>query len=130
MVFALSRRLSNFLGAVNFLLKLNQQGSFFNTRLRIYHLNFQFQRSKSDKQSSQKSTQESSKILKLKKYLAVAGIRIQNYAKVFEGCKSKKAKEAKLLEMLEEQGLKGMAVLQQKQPIQHMYPLAGENNPF
>ncbi|XP_065059149.1 HIRA-interacting protein 3-like [Rhopilema esculentum] len=69
-------------------------------------------KSKSEKQSGQKSTQESSKILKLKKYLAVAGIRIQNYAKVFEGCKSKKAKEAKLLEMLEEQGLKGKPTLE------------------
>ena len=54
---------------------------------------------------------ESAKLLRLKKYLKVAGIKIQNYSKLFEDCKSKKSKETKLLELLESKGLKGIITL-------------------
>ena len=63
-----------------------------------------FQKSKIN---GRQRNEDSAKITRLKKYLKVAGIRIQNYAKLFEGCKSKKAKESKLQEMLESKGLKG-----------------------
>ena len=54
---------------------------------------------------------DSARLIRLKKYLKVAGIKIQNYSKLFEGCKSKKSKETKVLELLESKGLKGSITL-------------------
>lgn len=36
-----------------------------------------------------------------------AGIRVKNYKTLFEGCRSKKSKADKLLQLLQENGLKG-----------------------
>ena len=42
-----------------------------------------------------------------KRYLRLAGIRVKNYEKLFEGCKSLKSKKELILNMLEEMGLEG-----------------------
>ncbi|CAL1278194.1 unnamed protein product [Larinioides sclopetarius] len=52
------------------------------------------------------------KIEHLKKYLRVAGIRISNYNKLFENCKTMKAKCEKMMSLLEKEGLKGRPTLE------------------
>ncbi|KAI5711851.1 hypothetical protein M8J75_003598 [Diaphorina citri] len=47
------------------------------------------------------------RIIKLKKFLRLAGIRIKNYAEFWEGCNSVKAKIEKIVQHMENLGLKG-----------------------
>jgi len=69
-------------------------------------------KTKGSRSNGKQKDGESAKLLRLKKYLTVAGIKIQNYSKLFEDCKSKKSKETKLLELLESKGLKGKPTLE------------------
>ena len=50
---------------------------------------------------------ENRKLVNLKRYLKTCGVRINNYNKLFEGCKTEKAKERKLQNMLVELGVEG-----------------------
>lgn len=50
---------------------------------------------------------ENRKLVNLKHYLKTFGVRINNYNKIFEGCKTEKAKERKLQNMLVELGVEG-----------------------
>lgn len=58
------------------------------------------------------------KIERLKKYLRVAGLRVRSYQKLWEGCKTNKAKTEKLLQMLTDAGLKGKPTLQKCKRLQ------------
>jgi len=70
-------------------------------------------RKKIEKENQPSSTKkrsrekEGSRIRKLQRYLKEAGIRVKNYTILWEGCKSARAKCRKLLDLLEEHGLKG-----------------------
>ncbi|GBN61808.1 hypothetical protein AVEN_15026-1, partial [Araneus ventricosus] len=81
------------------------------------------QSSKKNKPSKRKEANDSgkgkkrpsaseNKIEHLKKYLRVAGIRISNYNKLFENCKTVKAKCEKMMSLLEKEGLKGRPTLE------------------
>ena len=50
---------------------------------------------------------ENRKLVNLKRYLKTCGVRINNYNKLFESCKTEKAKEQKLQNMLVELGVEG-----------------------
>ena len=51
--------------------------------------------------------EDSPRIKSLKRYLNIAGIHVRNFAKLWENCKTKKAKCDALLRLLEKEGLKG-----------------------
>ena len=54
-----------------------------------------------------KSKEDRVKLKNLKRYLKLCGYKVSNYSKLFEGCKSMKAKERKIMSMLEDFGIKG-----------------------
>uniref|UniRef100_A0A8D8RAZ3 HIRA-interacting protein 3 n=1 Tax=Cacopsylla melanoneura TaxID=428564 RepID=A0A8D8RAZ3_9HEMI len=63
---------------------------------------------KSSKSSKQKNPHNDPRIVRLKKYLSLAGIRINCYAEFWEDCKSIKAKQAKMVQHMQKLGLKGV----------------------
>nr|CAD7463068.1 unnamed protein product [Timema tahoe] len=46
-------------------------------------------------------------VIRHKRYLAVAGLRVQNYSKLWENCNSNKARVAAMLALLTKNGLSG-----------------------
>ncbi|GFU00002.1 uncharacterized protein NPIL_80231 [Nephila pilipes] len=64
------------------------------------------------KKEQKHSSASENKIEHLKKYVRAAGLRVQCYTKLFENCKSVKAKCEKLLHLLEKEGLKGRPTLE------------------
>lgn len=51
------------------------------------------------------------RILRFKKYLKAAGIRVRNYADLWAGCKSDKSRVAKMKELLTKAGIQGKQIL-------------------
>ncbi|XP_012556743.2 uncharacterized protein LOC100204279 isoform X2 [Hydra vulgaris] len=64
-----------------------------------------------------KNTEYSKKLANLKKYLKMCDYRINNYAKLFENCKTVKSKEDKLLSILKDIGVEGRPTLQKCKKI-------------
>lgn len=58
--------------------------------------------------------------------MLLLGIRVPNYKVLWEGCKSDKAKAAKLLELLEEHGLKGKPTLSECKKLRKKLETAKE----
>lgn len=50
-----------------------------------------------------------------------AGIRVKNYKTLWDGCKSDKARAAKLLELLQERGLKGKPTISECRRLKRKY---------
>eukprot|EP00794_Sanderia_malayensis_P006894 gene6894-7672_t len=67
---------------------------------------------KRKRSNSNADAKESSKMIRLKRYLSISGIKVRNYSTFFEGCKSKKSKEMKLMKLLEDEGLKGAPTIE------------------
>ncbi|KAG8236369.1 hypothetical protein J437_LFUL016818 [Ladona fulva] len=61
---------------------------------------------------SSKPTAGEKKLLRMKRFVLMAGIRIGNYNNFFSGCKSTTAKVKKLEDLLEEKGLKGRPTIE------------------
>lgn len=45
--------------------------------------------------------------MRLRNYITKAGIRVQNYQKLLEGCCTEKEQQERLLEVLTDHGMKG-----------------------
>ncbi|XP_022258356.1 HIRA-interacting protein 3-like isoform X6 [Limulus polyphemus] len=61
-------------------------------------------------ESKRKTDDDDPRIKRLKRYISTAGLRIK-YGTVFEGCKTRKKKVEKLLQILKDEGLKGKPTL-------------------
>ncbi|XP_047097121.1 lisH domain-containing protein C1711.05-like isoform X1 [Schistocerca piceifrons] len=67
---------------------------------------------KKEKRRKNKLPDEDKRIISLKKYLKIAGIRVHNYSDLWKDCRSNKARAQKLLSLLEENGLKGRPTIE------------------